>query len=164
MAVQGLPGSARKRYDDTLQLGDVTFTGNTVTTDYTEVISYEVPFKQIVYPGNGQITEGGYDNRGTLTVDLNDGSNSLSNSSGKIQLRIEDSNDFGSDFVRTDLASKAESGVRVGLGGETGTRESRIYGASERSDIVFYAKTASGTFSPTSAGSSLDFPITVQGL
>ena len=148
-------------YTKTLLIGDMTM-ATTVTLpagEYVPLMKFQVPFKNQYFVGNGTLYLGN-DTRGTFKLDVQ--TTAPANIPGVSRLRYADANLINSTFLREDISADAVSGVKVGIGGQTGL-EKPLTGVGERSYIfVDYATITAAV--ATVADSSIQLPVTINAL
>lgn len=150
----------KSEYIKTLKVADMTMADDVAltTTDFVDVMTYKVPPKQKIFFGNGKINLG-VDDRGTFKMDLN--TDVPGDIAGVSRLLLRDANGISSTFIREDISSDYESGVKVGKGGKTGNEPAPFVTQDEY--LVIQAK-ADSAATASKADSTLELPVTIQAL
>jgi len=152
----------KSEYIKTLTVNEVTMADDitVVSTKYTDVWYYQVPPKQRIFLGNGQINLG-VDDRGTFKADYN--TEAPAAVAGVSRLLLRDANGIVSNFIREDLSVDYETGVKVGKGGNTGNERNKLF-VTEDEYIVGQLKSDTASIIISEADSTLFVPVTIQAL
>lgn len=148
-------------FTKTLQLSDFTMaaTVGTVTANFVDMATFQVPAKQIIFPGNGAINLG-VDNRGEWKADW---STAVPASiPGVNRLVLRDANGVSSKFIREDISADVIAGVKVGKGGQTGNE--KVLPAVQEDEFIVLQFKSTAAATATAADSTATLPVTIQAL